>query len=155
MRDLWWTKWHWGRFPPNTLVSPANYFTDCSTLIIYQSWSARVRAWVRSCRICGGQIGTGEDFHRILQFPLPIISQNAPHISSSVNLGRLWFVPGSGHAGFVVDIVSLRKISTEYFGFPRHLFHRLFHTHHPSSAACTLGQIVTDVRSGPGRSASP
>jgi hypothetical protein len=36
MWDLWWTKWHWGRFSPTTLVSPANsHSTDCSTLIIY------------------------------------------------------------------------------------------------------------------------
>jgi hypothetical protein len=34
--DLWWTKWHWGRFSPSTLVSPANsHFTDYSTFIIY------------------------------------------------------------------------------------------------------------------------
>jgi hypothetical protein len=24
MRDLRWTKWHWGRFSPSTSVSPAN-----------------------------------------------------------------------------------------------------------------------------------
>jgi hypothetical protein len=36
MWDLWWTKWHWGRFSPNTSVSPANFHsTDCSTLIVY------------------------------------------------------------------------------------------------------------------------
>jgi hypothetical protein len=35
MWDLWWTKWHWGRFSPSTSVSPANsYFTDCATFII-------------------------------------------------------------------------------------------------------------------------
>jgi hypothetical protein len=34
MWDLWWIKWHWGRFYPSTLVSPANsHSTDCSTLI--------------------------------------------------------------------------------------------------------------------------
>jgi hypothetical protein len=34
--DLWWTKWHWGRFPPSTSVSPANsHSIDCSTFIIY------------------------------------------------------------------------------------------------------------------------
>jgi hypothetical protein len=33
--DLWWTKWHWGRFSPSTSVSPANlHSTDCSTFII-------------------------------------------------------------------------------------------------------------------------
>jgi hypothetical protein len=35
MWDLWWTKWHWGRFSPRTSVSPANLqSTDCSTIII-------------------------------------------------------------------------------------------------------------------------
>jgi hypothetical protein len=35
MWDLWWTKWHWGRFSPSTSVSPANpHSTDCSTVII-------------------------------------------------------------------------------------------------------------------------
>jgi hypothetical protein len=32
MWDLWWAKWHWGRFSP---VSPANsHSIDCFTLII-------------------------------------------------------------------------------------------------------------------------
>jgi hypothetical protein len=36
MWDLWWTKWHWGRFSPSTLVSPANpHSTDCSIIIVY------------------------------------------------------------------------------------------------------------------------
>jgi hypothetical protein len=26
MWDLWWTKWHWRRFPPSTSVSPATSF---------------------------------------------------------------------------------------------------------------------------------
>jgi hypothetical protein len=34
MWDLWWTKWHWNRFSPSTLISPSNHSTDCSTLII-------------------------------------------------------------------------------------------------------------------------
>jgi hypothetical protein len=35
MWDSWWTKWHWDRFVPSTLVSPVNSnSTDCSTLII-------------------------------------------------------------------------------------------------------------------------
>jgi hypothetical protein len=35
MWDLWWTKWHWGRFSPSTSVSPANsHYTDCSPIII-------------------------------------------------------------------------------------------------------------------------
>jgi hypothetical protein len=33
--DLWWTKWHWGRFSSSTSVSPSNsHSTDCSTFII-------------------------------------------------------------------------------------------------------------------------
>jgi hypothetical protein len=32
--DLWWTKRHWGRFPPRTSVSPANsHSTNCSVFI--------------------------------------------------------------------------------------------------------------------------
>jgi hypothetical protein len=35
MWDLWWTKWHWGRFSPSTSVVPANlHSTTCSTIII-------------------------------------------------------------------------------------------------------------------------
>jgi hypothetical protein len=35
MWDLWWTKWRWGRFSPNTLVSPANlHSTNYSTITI-------------------------------------------------------------------------------------------------------------------------
>jgi hypothetical protein len=36
MWDLWWTKWHWGRFSPSTSVSPVNsHSTNCSSPIIY------------------------------------------------------------------------------------------------------------------------
>jgi hypothetical protein len=36
MWDLWWTKWHWGRFSPSISLPPANSSsTDCSTVIIY------------------------------------------------------------------------------------------------------------------------
>jgi hypothetical protein len=32
---LVWTKWRWGRFPPSTSVSPANFHsTNCSTIIL-------------------------------------------------------------------------------------------------------------------------
>jgi hypothetical protein len=35
MWDLWWTKWHWGRFSPSTSVSPANFHsTNCSTVTL-------------------------------------------------------------------------------------------------------------------------
>jgi hypothetical protein len=37
----------------------------------------------------------------------------------------------------------------EYFGlFCQFSFHRLLHTHHLSSGAATIGQLVADVRSG-------
>jgi hypothetical protein len=33
--DLWWTKWHWGRFSPSTTASPANlHSTKFSILTI-------------------------------------------------------------------------------------------------------------------------
>jgi hypothetical protein len=51
---------------------------------------ARVRAQVRSCRICGGQSGTGADFLQVLQFPLSIlIPPTAPHSSSSSGAGTI------------------------------------------------------------------
>jgi hypothetical protein len=35
MWDLWSTEWRWGRFYPNTLVSPANlHSTNCFTITI-------------------------------------------------------------------------------------------------------------------------
>jgi hypothetical protein len=34
MWGLWWTKRHWSRFSPSTLVSPANHSTDFSIIII-------------------------------------------------------------------------------------------------------------------------
>jgi hypothetical protein len=40
---------------------------------------ARFRARVRSCGICGGQIGTGAGFLLVLRFPLPIFALTAPH----------------------------------------------------------------------------
>jgi hypothetical protein len=46
---------------------------------------ARIRAQVKSCRICGGQSGTGAGFLRVVRFPLPIlIPPNAPHSSSII-----------------------------------------------------------------------
>jgi hypothetical protein len=41
MWGLWWTKRHWGRFPPSTSVSPANHSTDFSIIIITQGWHNR------------------------------------------------------------------------------------------------------------------
>jgi hypothetical protein len=52
--------------------------------------AARVPAWVRSCRICDGQSGTGTGFLRVLQSPLPIfIPPIAPQSPSSIIWG--WY----------------------------------------------------------------
>jgi hypothetical protein len=51
--------------------------------------------------------------------------------------------------GFVVDKVALGQVFSEYFGFPcQSSFHRLLHTHHLSSGAGTIDQLVADVPSG-------
>jgi hypothetical protein len=51
--------------------------------------------------------------------------------------------------GFVVDKVALGQVFPEYFGFPCQLsFHKLLHTHHLSSGADKMGQLVADVPSG-------
>jgi hypothetical protein len=50
---------------------------------------------------------------------------------------------------FVVDKVTLEQVSFEYFFFPcQFSFHRLLHTHHLSSGAGKIGQLVADVPSG-------
>jgi hypothetical protein len=54
----------------------------CSRLPIE---AARVRAQVHSCWTCGEQNGTGADFLRVLQFPLPIlIPPTAPRSSTII-----------------------------------------------------------------------
>jgi hypothetical protein len=57
--------------------------------------TARGRAQVCSCEICGGQNGTWIDIFRVFRFPLPIfIPPTAPH-SSSITRG--WYnSPDSG-----------------------------------------------------------
>jgi hypothetical protein len=52
---LWWTKWHWDKFPPSISVPFANsHSTDCSTLIIYHPGlynrpkSGRRTKWTKS-----------------------------------------------------------------------------------------------------------
>jgi hypothetical protein len=52
---MWWTEWHWGRFPPNTSVPLANHFTDCSTLILIRGCYNRLNSgrrtnWTQSHR---------------------------------------------------------------------------------------------------------
>jgi hypothetical protein len=42
MWDLWWTKWHWGRFSPSTSVSPSDHHsTNFSIIIITRGWHNR------------------------------------------------------------------------------------------------------------------
>jgi hypothetical protein len=54
-----------------------------------------------------------------------------------------------GHMGFVVDKMAMGQVFSEYFGFPRQFsFPRLIHTHHLSTGASTIGQLVADVPSG-------
>jgi hypothetical protein len=62
---------------------------------------------------------------------------------------RPGFDPRSGRTEFVVDKAALGQGFSEYFRFPcQFSFHRLLHTHHLSSGAGTVGQLVTDVSSG-------
>jgi hypothetical protein len=45
--------------------------------------------------------------------------------------------------------VAVGQVFTEYFGFPcQFSFHQLLHTHHLSSGAGTIGQLVIDVPRG-------
>jgi hypothetical protein len=41
MWDLWWTKWHWGRFSPSTSVSPANFHSTNDYTRIILGWYNR------------------------------------------------------------------------------------------------------------------
>jgi hypothetical protein len=51
--------------------------------------------------------------------------------------------------GFVVDKEALGQFFSEYFGLPcQFSSHRLLNTHHLSSGAGTIGQLVADVPSG-------
>jgi hypothetical protein len=62
---------------------------------------------------------------------------------------RPGFDPESDDVGIVVDNVALGQVFSEYFGFPcQFLFHPLLHSHHLSSGAGPIGQIITDVLSG-------
>jgi hypothetical protein len=55
-------------------------------LITYAA-TARVRARVRPCGICGGQNGTGVGFLRVLVFPCQFAFRRLPH-----NHHHLWLV---------------------------------------------------------------
>jgi hypothetical protein len=59
------------------------------------------------------------------------------------------FNPRSSHVGSVVDKVALGQVFSEYFSFPcQFSFHQLLHTHHLSSGAGRMDQIVANVPSG-------
>jgi hypothetical protein len=65
------------------------------------------------------------------------------------SLRRPGFELGTAHVGYVVHKVALVQVFSEYFCFPCHSFHRLFHIHHhPPSGASTVGQTLADVPSG-------
>jgi hypothetical protein len=62
---------------------------------------------------------------------------------------RPGFEPKSGYMGFVMDKVALGQVFCEYFDFPcQFSFRRLLNTHHLSSEAGRIGQLVDDVTSG-------
>jgi hypothetical protein len=51
---------------------------------------ARVRAWVKSCRLCGRQRSTAAGFLRVLRFPLPLIhSANCPAVITIYHPGLI------------------------------------------------------------------
>jgi hypothetical protein len=54
----------------------------------------------------------------------------------------------SGDVGFMVNKVALGQVFSQYFGSPCQSFHRLLHTHHPSSGTGSIGRIVADVPRG-------
>jgi hypothetical protein len=57
--------------------------------------------------------------------------------------------PRTNDVGFVVNNVELGQGSSEYFGFPYQLFHRLLHTHHSLLPwAGTIDLKVADIASG-------
>jgi hypothetical protein len=91
----------------------------------------------------------GPDFREgASDFPLePAITKISPYIYGT--LRRPEFEPRSGHLGFVAVKVALGQDFSEYVGFPFHLsFHRLLQTHHLSSGAGTIGELVVDAPSG-------
>jgi hypothetical protein len=59
------------------------------------------------------------------------------------------FRAGSGHVETVVGKVALGQVFSEYFDLPcLFSFQWLLHTHHLSSGAGTIGQLVAHVPSG-------
>jgi hypothetical protein len=74
----------------------------------------------------------------------------AQAVSRGVSPWRPGFELGSGHLGFVVNKVALRRVFSDYFGFPLQSFYWLLNTHHYlSSGVSTTGQIVDSVSPHP------
>jgi hypothetical protein len=62
---------------------------------------------------------------------------------------RPGFDPRPNYVGFVVDIVALGQVFSGHLDLPcQFSFRRLLHTHHPSSGAGTISQLVADVTGG-------
>jgi hypothetical protein len=85
MWDLWWTKWHWGRFSPSTSVSPANshspnapqhHHISSGAGTVGQTVAAVPTKWTQSHPM--RKINNGDDFIHsdsklLWGFPWPII----------------------------------------------------------------------------------
>jgi hypothetical protein len=76
-------------------------YKGCAIAQAVNGWLPTVLAWVparvRSYGICGGQSGTGADFLRVLQFPMPI--RIPPIVPQSPSIIRGWYNrPNSGHS---------------------------------------------------------
>jgi hypothetical protein len=86
--------WKWFRIVSVGLLLATDHTIAQKPNCRFHITLARIRVQVRSCGICGGQIGTGEDFLRVFRFPFPVlIPPTAPQ--SSVN--RSWYSrPTSG-----------------------------------------------------------
>jgi hypothetical protein len=73
----------------------------------------------------------------------------AQAVSSWLQTAAVGFEPKSSQVGFVVNKVALGQIFSEYCGFSyQFAFHPLLHTHHLSSGAGTIDQLVAEIPSG-------
>jgi hypothetical protein len=73
--------------------------------------AAQIRVRFRSCRICGGQSGTGAGFLRVLRFPMPI---RTPPIALQLlsYVIRGWYNrPNSGRSAKWTQSHPMRKIN--------------------------------------------